>query len=129
MPAEQLDLFQTLLRDFVVEQEEEYAAAHDGEDVHENMHFMTGMLLLHKFVRRARETLRENQPTAMEYIDTGFAIRFQDNSIIPFITVADIDATGGVAGAVPISNPAAAGGAGREMPPMRSWDVTGRGSK
>lgn len=123
MAEEQLDLLQTLFGDWVTEQQEEFVAANPDDDPENNLHFTLCMEQVKKFVERAREMLRENQPVSMEYLDSGFAIRFQDNTVIPFIIGGEVTSTGGIPGSVPVSNPEAKPDRGIQTSP--SWGVTG----
>ncbi len=123
MAEKQLDLLQTLFSDWVTEQREEFAAVNPDDDPEGNLHFTLSTETVQKFVERAREMLQENQPVSMEYLDSGFAIRFQDNSVVPFVIGSKVAATGGNPGAVPVSNPAAKPERGMQGSP--SWGVTG----
>ena len=122
MAEEQLDLLQTLFRDWTLEQRREFVAA-NTDDPEDNFHFTLAMETVRKFVKWAREMLQENQPVSMEYLDSGFAIRFQDNSVIPFVIGSKVASTGGNPGAVPVSNPDAKPARGMQGSP--SWGVTG----
>lgn len=110
MAEEQLDLLQTLFRDWAAEQLAEPAT------------ILQELATVKKFMERARAMLGENQPVSMEYVDSGFAIRFQDNSVIPFITGAESNTTGGTPGEIPVTKPGIKKGHGPV--PSQSWGIT-----
>lgn len=124
MAEEQLDLLQTLYHNWVAEQQREFVAANPGDgNPEDNLHFTLSMERVRKFVERARVMLQENQPVSMEYLSSGFAIRFQDNSVVPFIIGGEVIATGGIPGSVPVSKPDTKPDRGIQATP--SWGVTG----
>jgi hypothetical protein len=99
----------------------------EGEDTHspEGPNTQIQLRLEHvlQFVNRAREMLHANQPASMEFVSTGFAIRFQDGQVIPLIVGSDVQATGGVGGEIPVTKPDTRLEHG--IAPARSWGVTG----
>ena len=119
---EQLDLLQTLLNVYLAETEKQYDGNEEGLQEVEREIYYKLREAVQKFVERARELLRENQPVSLEFIDTGFAIRFQDSTVIPFITEGEVEATGGVDGSIPISKPDVSRDRGMASSP--SWDIT-----
>ena len=121
--AVQEDLLQTLFKAFVAEARAAFVLRYPDADPDENQVLMTHFEALNCFVERIRTMLRENQPTGMEYIDAGFAIRFQDGQVVPFITDTTVEVTGGVGGAIPVTKPDTRREPG--MAPARSWGVTG----
>jgi len=124
---EQLDLLQTLLAVYLAETEKQYDGNEEGFKELEREIYHKLRETVERFVERARELLRENQPVSMEFIDTGFAIRFQDSTVIPFISDGEVEATGGVGGSIPVSKPDVSRDRGMASSP--SWDVTGKGAE
>lgn len=59
---------------------------------------------VYEFVEFFRETLRENQPVSMDYIEQGFALRLQDGTVVPFVD-SEIEQTGGIPGGVELTKP------------------------
>lgn len=56
------------------------------------------------FLEFAREYLRGNQPVAMDYVETGFAVRLQDGTVVPFVCD-PVASTDGLPGGVEFTRP------------------------
>lgn len=75
-----------------------------------------------QFLAHARETLRKNQPVAMDFLSATPSLRFQDALVLPIVTFPDGPPPGmeGLVGFRPVGQ-----GTGGGLAPSRSWGVTG----
>lgn len=105
------DLMGYLLSKF---EEECQARGRDGEPVHK----------VDEFVEFCRETLRGNQPTSMDYIERGFAIRLQDGTVVPFVDE-PVEGTGGIAGSIEVTKPDKKSDKGIDHKNSFGFDITG----
>jgi len=121
MTQDQNDLMQQLLAEY----EEELGAeaipyVEDGGGNVDPLREVRG------FIEFARRRLAENQPVSMEYTEQGFAMRLQDNTIVPVSTAGQVESTGGIEGGVPVTEPkAGARNKGIDTRNSHSWGVTG----
>lgn len=59
---------------------------------------------LDAFVEFCRKYLKNNQPVSMDYIQTGFAVRLQDGTVVPFSEEPVVN-TGGIEGGIELTKP------------------------
>lgn len=124
--APQKDLMQTLLTEFQAAMAESPAEAWSKNIEPDRVDQDAA---LEGFVEWCRERLAKNGPVSMEYIDQGFAIRFQDSSVVPFCTHGEAQAgtTGGIQGGVPVSQPSPQDAArGIDQKNSYAFPVTGK---
>lgn len=78
-----------------------------------------------EFAEFCQEKLAENQPVSMDYLESGFAVRLQDGTVVPF-TDSPVQSTGGIQGGIELTRPDTRKDKGIDHANSFSFDITGK---